>query len=34
MKNRFESTAMELSDTKLDTPEVKVIINGTKYNLT
>ena len=24
----------ELSDTKLDVPEVKVIINGTKYNIT
>ena len=24
----------ELSDTKLDVPEVKVIVNGTRYNIT
>ena len=34
LKEKYEETAMELSDTKLDVPEVKVIINGTRYNLT
>ena len=24
----------ELSDTKLDVPEVKIIVNGTRYNIT
>ena len=33
LQKRFEETAMELSDTKLDVPEVKVIVNGHRYNV-
>ena len=34
LRKRYEEIAMELSDAKLDVPEVKVIINGTRYNIT
>ena len=34
LRKKYEETAMELSDAKLDVPEVKVIINGIRYNIT